>query len=90
MARVLVVDDEAGIREFLSEALADDDHEVAVAASGEAAWARLEREGFDLVLTDLSMPGMDGMELLRRVKDAQPEVEVVPVHLLITPGYERI
>ena len=79
MARVLVVDDEAGIREFLSEALADDDHEVAVAASGEAAWARLEREGFDLVLTDLSMPGMDGMELLRRVREAQPEVEVVVI-----------
>ena len=79
MARVLVVDDEAGIREFLSEALADDDHEVAVAASGEAAWARLEREGFDLVLTDLSMPGMDGLELLRRVREAQPEVEVVVI-----------
>jgi two-component system response regulator AtoC len=79
MARVLVVDDEAGIREFLSEALADDDHEVASAASGEAAWARLEREGFDLVLTDLSMPGMDGLELLRRVREAQPDVEVVVI-----------
>ena len=78
MARILVVDDEAGIREFLSEALADD-HEVAAAASGEAAWARLEREGFDLVLTDLSMPGMDGMELLRRIREAQPEVEVVVI-----------
>ena len=78
MARILVVDDEAGIREFLSEALADD-HEVAVEASGAAAWARLEREGFDLVLTDLSMPGMDGMELLRRVREAQPEVEVVVI-----------
>ena len=79
MARVLVVDDEAGIREFLSEALADDDHEVAVAASGEAAWARLEREGFDLVLTDLSMPGMDGLSLLRKIREAQPEVEVVVI-----------
>jgi len=78
MARILVVDDEAGIREFLSEALADD-HEVAAAASGAAAWARIEREGFDLVLTDLSMPGMDGMELLRRVREAQPEVEVIVI-----------
>ena len=65
--------------EALQRFLRDDDHEVASAASGEAAWARLEREGFDLVLTDLSMPGMDGLELLRRVREAQPDVEVVVI-----------
>ncbi|MCY1054011.1 sigma-54 dependent transcriptional regulator [Nannocystis sp. SCPEA4] len=77
MARVLVVDDEPGIREFVAEALLDDDHEVAQAASGEAAWALLEREGFDVVLSDLRMPGMDGMALLRRLRERQPDVEVV-------------
>ena len=77
MARVLVVDDEAGIREFLAEALGDDDHEVAAASSGEAAWERLERESFEVVITDLKMPGISGLELLRRVRERQPEVEVV-------------
>ncbi len=77
MARVVVVDDEPGIRDFVAEALADDDHDVAKASSGEAAWALCEREGFDVVLTDLRMPGMDGMALLRRLRERQPEVEVV-------------
>jgi two-component system response regulator FlrC len=77
MARILVVDDEPGIREFLGEALGDDDHDVAVADSGEAAWARLEREGFEVVITDLKMPGMSGLDLLRRVREQQPEIEVI-------------
>ena len=57
MARILIVDDEPGIREFLGEALADDDHDITVAADGEAAWDRLGRESFELVLTDLRLPG---------------------------------
>jgi DNA-binding NtrC family response regulator len=77
MARVLVVDDEAGIREFLTEALTDDDHDVAAASSGEAAWDKLERESFEVVLTDLKMPGISGLELLKRVRERQPEVEVI-------------
>ncbi|MBL9104184.1 MAG: sigma-54-dependent Fis family transcriptional regulator [Myxococcales bacterium] len=77
MARVLIVDDEPGIREFLAEALGDDDHEILTADSGEAAWARLSRESVEVVLTDLRMPGMSGIDLLRRVKEHQPEVEVL-------------
>ena len=77
MARVLVVDDETGIREFLAEALTDDDHEVASASSGEAAWDKLERESFEVVLTDLKMPGISGLELLKRIRERQPEVEVI-------------
>ena len=77
MARILIVDDEPGIREFLSEALADDDHDIVAAADGEAAWDRLGRESFELVITDLRMPGMSGIDLLRRVREHQPEVEVI-------------
>jgi two-component system response regulator FlrC len=77
MARVLVVDDEAGIREFLAEALGDDDHDVATADCGEAAWTLVEREAFEVMLTDLKMPGIDGLELLRRVRERQPELEVI-------------
>jgi len=77
MGRILVVDDEEGIRSFVAEALAVEGHEVATAADGREALRRLAERGFDLVLTDLRMPGLDGMEVVRRVRAEQPEVEVI-------------
>ncbi len=77
MARILVADDEAGIREFVSDALALDGHEVAVAADGDAAARALDEHSFDLVFTDLKMPGLDGMSLLRKMRSEQPEVQVI-------------
>ena len=66
-ARILVVDDEPSMREFLTICLRRAGHEAEAAAGGEAALARLDAHRFDLVITDLTMPGLDGMELLRRV-----------------------
>lgn len=77
MASVLVVEDEEGIREFLVECLEDDDHEVVGATDGQDGLEKLRRRAFDVVLTDLKMPRLDGMELLRTVRAEQPEVEVV-------------
>ncbi len=77
MGRVLVVDDEEGVRSFLAEALALSGHEVEQAADGNEATRRLARRGFQVVLTDLKMPRMDGMALLRHIRAEQPEVEVV-------------
>ncbi len=77
MARVLVADDEPGIREFIEDALALDGHDVVAVGDGRAAERRLREQGFELLITDLSMPVMDGMELLRRVRAEQPEVEVI-------------
>jgi len=77
MTSVLVVDDEEGIRSFLAEALLDEGYEVQEAADGEAALQALRRQGFEVVLTDLTMPRLDGMGLLRRLRDEQPEVEVI-------------
>ena len=77
MGRILVVDDEAGIREFLADALEMAGHEVSAAASAEEAARALDQRSFDLVFTDLRMPGKDGMWLLRKVRGEQPEVEVV-------------
>jgi two-component system, NtrC family, response regulator AtoC len=77
MSRILVVDDEAGIREFLADALEMAGHEVTPAASAEEAARALDRRSFDLVFTDLRMPGKDGMWLLRKLRAEQPEVEVV-------------
>ena len=77
MGRILVVDDEEGVRSFLAESLELDGHQVEEAASGEDALKLLRARSFDLVLTDLRMPGMDGMQLLEKVQAEQPEVEFI-------------
>ncbi len=76
MANVLVVDDEEGLREFLADAL-EDDHHVEKATHGGEALALLRSRSFHVVLTDLSMPVMGGMELLRAIRREQPEIEVI-------------
>ncbi|MBI4591713.1 MAG: sigma-54-dependent Fis family transcriptional regulator [Candidatus Rokubacteria bacterium] len=77
MARILVVDDDSGIRDVLIETLAVTGYTVAGAESGQAAMDRLARQGFDLVLTDLVMPGISGLELLRWIKESELESEVI-------------
>jgi len=77
MARILVADDEPGLREFIVDALALDDHVVVPAPDGRAAAKLLDERGFDVVITDLKMPGLDGMAILRKVRAEQPEVEVI-------------
>src|SRR2546430_11410653 len=77
MARILVADDEAGLRECLADALALDEHVVVPAADGKIAAKLLDERGFDVLITDLKMPGLDGLSLLRKVRAEQPEVEVI-------------
>jgi DNA-binding NtrC family response regulator len=77
MSRILVVDDEEGIREFLAEVLEDEGHEVDTAVDGVDAIAKLERTGYQLLLSDLKMPRMGGLELVRRVRAEQPELEII-------------
>jgi two-component system response regulator FlrC len=77
MARILVVDDEVGVRSFIADALEVDGHAVVQAADGVEALARLGEQSFHLIVSDLKMPRMDGLALLRAVRRDQPEVEVV-------------
>ena len=77
--RVLVVDDEEGIRTFLSESLERDGHDVVQAADGAEALRAAREEPFDVVLTDLHMPKVDGMTVVRTLRTEQPDVEVVVV-----------
>ena len=77
MGQILVVDDEDGLREFLAEALEDDGHEVAQAGDGEQALAQLGRRSAQVIVTDLSMPKLDGMTLVRRLASEHPEIEVI-------------
>ena len=71
MPTILIVDDDVAIREALSEALTDLGHTPCPVADGSAALAWLTRRRADAVLLDLRMPGLDGMEVLRRIR-AQP------------------
>ncbi len=66
--RILVVDDEKGIRFLLSEALLMEGFEVALARDGQESLERLEMDDFDLVITDINMPRLDGMEMLKKMK----------------------
>jgi two-component system, NtrC family, response regulator AtoC len=78
MARILIAEDEEGIRSFLSAALQDEGHQVTTVPDALAALRVLHDRSFDLLLTDLKMPGaLDGIDLLRRAKADQPELEVV-------------
>jgi DNA-binding NtrC family response regulator len=75
--RILVVDDEPQILGFLKELFELDGWDVNAAPSGPEGIERIERERYDVILTDLKMPGADGIEILRTAKKIQPDVEVV-------------
>lgn len=77
-ARILLIDDDAAGRTALRRALQRMNYEVEAHAAGAPALESLgDGTGFDLVITDIKMPGMDGLELLRRVKEANPELPVI-------------
>ena len=89
--RILIVDDEKNTREGLKWSL-EEAYEVETADSGEQALAMFRAEPFDLVVTDLKMPGIDGMELLKRLKaeDAAVEVIMLTAHGTIETAVEAM
>jgi two-component system response regulator FlrC len=93
MANILVVDDERSIRNFLVLALSDDGHVMTEAPDARSAIMLLRERAFDLVITDLRMPGaLDGLDVLRTVKSDQPEVEalVLTAHGTIDSAVEAM
>jgi two-component system response regulator PilR (NtrC family) len=77
MAKILVVDDDQGMREFLEIMLAREGYRVTCAANVEKALGRCRKEQFDLVITDLKMPGADGIEFIKKLKDLAPETMAI-------------
>lgn len=79
LRKVLVVDDDPVVGESFNRVLTGKGYAVITAANGEEALAKLKAEQYDLVYTDLRMPGMDGLEVAERVKAKQPWTPVVIV-----------
>lgn len=83
--KILITDDDMDLRELLTEAVKNWGYEVSVARDGDEALRKLRMERFDMVITDLMMPGMDGLALLQKIKDLDKEILVI-----IITGYATI
>ncbi|MDA8124515.1 MAG: sigma-54 dependent transcriptional regulator [Deltaproteobacteria bacterium] len=77
MAKILIVDDDQGMREFLEIMLTKEGHKVVSAGDGAKALGNCRKEHFELIITDLRMPKMDGIGFLREVKKVSPETTVI-------------
>jgi diguanylate cyclase (GGDEF)-like protein len=78
-ARILLVEDETVARKALESMLVEAGHQVQSCLTGQQAMARLKEDSFDLVITDLSLPVIDGLDVLRRAKELDPTCEVILV-----------
>jgi len=76
-ATVLIVDDETDLREICREALEELGYEVSTAGSGDEALRLMESAAFDILLSDIKMPGMTGIELLKRARETNAQVDVI-------------
>ncbi|HEY7369637.1 MAG TPA: response regulator, partial [Thermoanaerobaculia bacterium] len=85
MSRVLVADDDSGLRRVVRDAFERAGHEVEIAADGEEALERFREGSFDLVVTDLAMPGRTGLELTEEIR----KVSRVPILILTVRDEEH-
>ena len=83
--KILVIDDEAIVRVSCQRVLTPEGYDVIVTSKGSDAIEILEKDKFDLVLTDLKMPDMDGLEVLKKIKSRWPDMIVI-----ILTGYSTI
>ena len=77
MARILLAEDDESMRRFLAKALENAGHEVVSFGQGDAAYQCLKQDVFDILLTDIVMPEMDGIELARRAAELDPTLKIM-------------
>lgn len=77
MAHILIVDDEEPIRSFIADALTLEGHHVAMATDGLKALSILSKQPVDLVITDIFMPDMDGLELIKKIHIASSKIAII-------------
>src|ERR1700674_4549530 len=77
MSNILIVDDELSMRQFLTHLFQHDGHAVRVAENGRAAMTLLREQPAEIVLSDVKMPDMGGIDLLRAARELQPDLEVI-------------
>jgi CheY-like chemotaxis protein/anti-sigma regulatory factor (Ser/Thr protein kinase) len=77
MPRILLVDDEKAVKWALQEALTDAGYEVETATSGEEGLLKAREQAFDLVVTDLRMPGISGLDMIREMKKSRPDLRAI-------------
>ena len=85
MAKILIIDDERSIRNALKEILADEGHEIEVAENGAQGLELAQKTTFDLIYSDIKMPGMDGIELLTALKQGEEAIDT-PVVMITGHG----
>jgi DNA-binding NtrC family response regulator len=77
--RILLVDDEEIVIRSCQRILREGDYEVDVAKDGLAALEKINERDFDVLILDIMMPRMDGLEVLRRVKESRPEIDIIMI-----------
>jgi len=90
--KVLIVDDEEDFLEVMAERMKSRGMEVSTSTSAEEALVLIEKESFDAVILDFMMPGMDGIETLKAIKAAKPELQIILLtgHATVQKGVEAM
>jgi DNA-binding NtrC family response regulator len=90
--KILLVDDENDFLEVMSERMGARGMEVTTADSAQEALLQVEKGGFDAIVLDLKMPGMDGLETLKKIKEKRPELQVILLsgHATLEKGIEAM
>ncbi len=91
-ANILLVDDEEGFLKLLSQRLEGRGMKVDTSSTGESAVEKAKTKGFDAIVLDLAMPGIDGMETLRRIKRENPDLQIIMLtgHATVDKGVQAI
>lgn len=88
-AKILIVDDEDSIRFLLKDILVDTGYEVWEANNAEDALKKIEENMFNILITDIKMPGMSGIELMRKIKVNYPHIEVILISGFYDSEYKQ-